>query len=187
MLILRFHSAAFLKRTTSLISIRPTNNARPSFLYNHTHANEVSINLAFIKVHYANDNVRLNLALMTGTYPQANLAAEPSILRNVFEANAGVQITRSANLWIDAGVFPSHIGFETAVAKDNWTLTRSISAENSPYYESGAKISYSTPDNNWTISALLLNGLAANSATDWLFESMLGNASHLPTKPECAD
>ena len=31
-------------------------------------------------------------------------------------------------------------------------------AENSPYYESGVKISYTTPNNQWLLSALLLNG-----------------------------
>lgn len=137
---------------------RPTSNTRPSFLYNHTRTNEVDINLAFTKLRYASENTRANLALMTGTYAQANLAAEPSIWRNVFEANAGVRLTHSANLWLDGGILPSHIGFETAVAKDNWTLTRSILGENSPYYESGARITYGTSDNSWTICVHVLNG-----------------------------
>jgi hypothetical protein len=35
---------------------------------------------------------------------------------------------------------PSHIGFESAIGKDCATLTRSILADNSPYYEAGVKI-----------------------------------------------
>ncbi|MBK8628485.1 MAG: outer membrane beta-barrel protein [Saprospiraceae bacterium] len=27
---------------------------------------------------------------------------------------------------MDAGIFPSHIGFESAISADNWTLTRSL-------------------------------------------------------------
>ena len=137
---------------------RPASNTRPFFLYNHTRTNEVDINLAFTKLRYASEDTRANLALMTGTYAEANLAAEPPIWRNVFEANAGVRLAHSANLWLDGGIFPSHIGFETAVSKDNWTLTRSILAENSPYYESGARITYGTADNRWTICVHVLDG-----------------------------
>lgn len=37
-------------------------------------------------------------------------------------------------------------------------LTRNISSENTPYYESGAKITYGTNDGKFTIAALYLNG-----------------------------
>ena len=59
---------------------------------------------------------------------------------------------------ITAGIFTSHIGFESAVSKDCWTLTRSILADNSPYYESGARLTYTSNNNKWLISALALNG-----------------------------
>ena len=36
------------------------------------------------------------------------------------------------NLWLDAGIFVSHIGLESANSRDNLTLTRSIMADNSP-------------------------------------------------------
>jgi hypothetical protein len=61
-------------------------------------------------------------------------------------------------LWLDAGVFSSHIGFESAVGAESWTLTRSILAENSPYYESGIRLHYSTPSKKWKMMALMLNG-----------------------------
>ncbi len=83
---------------------------------------------------------------------------EPGTLRNLFEANAGVKISKKHELWIDGGLFGSHIGFESAVGKDCWTLTRSMLADNSPYYESGAKLSYTTPNGQWFFSALALNG-----------------------------
>lgn len=95
---------------------------------------------------------------MAGTYPQYNLAAEPELLQHVYEANAGVKISKSNNLWIDAGIMPSHIGYESAISKDNWTLTRSIAAENTPYYEAGAKITYTTKNEKLLLSGMLLNG-----------------------------
>ncbi len=53
---------------------------------------------------------------------------------------------------------PSHIGFESVVGADCWTLTRSVLAENSPYYETGFKLSYTTEDEKLTLSGMYLNG-----------------------------
>lgn len=136
----------------------PENNTRPSFIYSHNRHNEVALNLGFIKANYENEKVRANLAIMAGTYANANLSAEEGVMKNIYEANAGVKLSPTKNLWIDAGIFASHIGFESAISKDCWTLTRSILAENSPYYESGAKISYTIDSAKWFVSALVLNG-----------------------------
>lgn len=134
---------------------QPENHTRPGFLYNHTRHNELNINLAYLKANYSSDRVRANVALMAGTYGQYNLAAEQELLRYVYEANVGVRVGK--NVWIDAGIMPSHIGFESAVSKDCYTLTRSIMAENTPYYETGAKITWS-PNEKWTVAAMYLNG-----------------------------
>ena len=134
------------------------NNTRPAFIYSHNRNNEFNVNLAFIKGSYATEKVRANLSLATGTYMNANYAAENGVLKNMYEANVGVKISNTHNLWIDAGLMPSHIGFESAIGKDNLTLTRSIPAENSPYFETGAKISYTSPSEKWFVSALILNG-----------------------------
>lgn len=136
----------------------PKNNNRPGFVYSHNRNNEVNVNLAYIKTAYNTENVRANLALAVGTYMNANYAAEQGVMKNVYEANAGLKISKKHNLWIDAGVFPSHLGFESAVGKDNWTLTRSLFADNSPYFETGAKISYTSESGKWFLSGLLLNG-----------------------------
>ncbi|HEY0244414.1 MAG TPA: porin [Mucilaginibacter sp.] len=137
---------------------KPLNNTRPPFVYSYNRTNEVNIDMGYIKAAYANNSMRANVALMVGTYANANLAAEPGVLKNILEANAGVKLAKDANLWLDAGVFSSHIGFESAIGKDCWTVTRSILADNSPYYESGAKLGYTTNDDKFFISALMLNG-----------------------------
>lgn len=136
----------------------PKNNSRPVFIYSHNRNNEVNLNLGFIKANYENEKFRATLALATGTYMNANYAAESGVLKNIYEANVGIKISKSKNLWIDAGVMPSHIGFESAVSKDCFTLTRSLMAENSPYFETGAKISYTSDNGKWLMSALVLNG-----------------------------
>ena len=137
---------------------KPESNTRPGFIYSFNRHNEVNLNLGFIRGSYNADNVHAKLAVMSGTYANANLAAEPGVLKNVFEANAGVKISPRKKLWIDAGIFGSHIGFESAIGKDCWNLTRSILADNTPYYETGAKISYTTDNGKWFLSALVLNG-----------------------------
>ncbi len=139
-------------------SDNPENNSRPAFIYSHNRNNEVTLNLGLIKANYETEKFRANLALAAGTYMNANYAAEPGVLKNIYEANVGVKISKTKNIWIDAGIMPSHIGFESAVSKDCWTLTRSLMAENSPYYESGAKISYTSDSGKWFISGLVLNG-----------------------------
>ncbi|MBA4155576.1 porin [Flavobacterium sp.] len=136
----------------------PDNHTRPNFFYSFNRHNELNVNLGMAKINYSKDNVRGNFALMAGTYAEYNLAAEQDLLQNVFEANVGVKISSKHNLWIDAGIMPSHIGFESAIGKDCQNLTRSILADNSPYYEAGAKIGYTSPSEKWYLAAMYLNG-----------------------------
>lgn len=137
---------------------KPLNNTKPSFIYSHNRANEINLNLGFIKAGYATEKLRANLSLATGTYMNANYAAEPGVLKNIYEANIGVKLSSKSNLWLDAGILPSHIGWESAVGKDCPTLTRSLSAENSPYFETGVKVGFTSPNEKWYLSALVLNG-----------------------------
>ncbi|MGL2993536.1 porin [Flavobacterium sp. TSSA_36] len=136
----------------------PQNHEKPNFIYNHKRHNELNLNLGLLKATYAQEKLRANAALMVGTYAQYNLAAEPNWAQLIYEANVGIKIAKQHNLWIDAGIMPSHIGFESAIGADCWTLTRSILAENSPYYETGIKIAYTTPSEKLNLSFLVVNG-----------------------------
>ncbi|MBO9202919.1 MULTISPECIES: porin [Niastella] len=152
---------------------KPKDNNRPGFIYSHNRSNEFNINLAFIKANYTADRIRANIALGVGTYMNANYAAEPGVLKNIYEANVGFKLSRTRNFWLDMGIMSSHLGFESAVSKDCWALTRSLAADNSPYYESGAKLTYITNNNKWLFSAMALNGwqriqrVNGNSLMSW--------------------
>lgn len=152
---------------------KPADNNRPAFIYSHNRHNEFNLNLGYLKGSYNAERVRANLALAAGTYMNANYAAEPGVLKNIFEANAGIKLSNKKNLWLDAGIFSSHIGFESAHSPSCWVLTRSILADNSPYYEAGAKVTYTTEDEKWLISGLALNGwqrikrVDGNSLMSW--------------------
>jgi hypothetical protein len=145
---------------------QPDDHERPDFLYNHKRHNEVNINLAFAKAAYASQKTRANFALMVGNYAQYNLAAEPTWAQFAYEANIGVKLSKTQNLWLDAGIMPSHIGFESAIGADCWTLSRSLMAENSPYFEAGAKLSFLDKNEKLTVAALLLNGWQRISRVD---------------------
>lgn len=136
----------------------PANHEKSAFLYNHNRHNELNLNLGLLKASYNTDKIRANIGVMVGTYAQYNLAAEQGLLKNIYEANAGVKISKKSNVWIDAGIMSSHIGFESAIGKDDWNLTRSLLAENSPYYESGIKLSYTSANEKWYLTGLVLNG-----------------------------
>jgi len=144
-----FAMGAYVETYYSYDLNNPIGNTKPSFLYNFNKNNEVAVNLAFLKGAYVTSRLRVNLALAGGTYMNANYAAEPGILGNFYEGNLGIKLSENNNLWLDVGVFPSHIGFESTVGKDNWALTRSLNAENTPYFESGAKVSYTSKNDKW--------------------------------------
>ena len=137
---------------------KPNHHERPSFFYSHNRHNEVNLNLGLLKASYNTNKLRANLALMSGTYTQYNLATEQGLLKNVFEANVGLKLSARHNVWIDAGIMPSHIGFESAISKDCWVLTRSVLAENSPYYEAGLKLAYTSSTEKVYLAAMYLNG-----------------------------
>jgi len=118
---------------------RPSNHLRPDFLYNFKRHAELNMNLGLVSAQYHQDKIRSTASLMLGNYGQYNLADEPQWAQFIYEASIGVKISNST--WVDVGIMPSHIGFETAIGADNWHLSRSLLAENSPYYLSGARLS----------------------------------------------
>jgi hypothetical protein len=136
---------------------KPVTDYRQMFLYNHNRHNEFNLNLGYIKLGVENNAYRANLAFHAGTYVNDNYKTTQGILKSVFESNIGVLLHKKGNLWLDAGIFASHIGFESAVSADNWNLTRSVLAENSPYYLTGAKLT-ANPGGNLEAAVLICNG-----------------------------
>lgn len=136
----------------------PSTNKKPSFVYSHNQTDRPQINLALIKASIDSANYRARLGLGSGTYMRSNYALEADGIQHIYEANVGVRLSDQHEVWLDVGVMPSHIGFESAVGTDNWTLTRSMMADNSPYFETGAKVSYVSSDGKWYVSGLLVNG-----------------------------
>ena len=153
-----FNVSAYIETYYSYDFSKPFNNEKPDFNYNYKKHNQPNVNLAFVKANYQSKRIRSNLALMTGNYAMYNLSSEPIWAKPLLEANVGYKPFEKHDFWIDAGVMPSHIGFESAVGSDCWNLTRSILAENSPYYESGIKFNYTNKKQDLYVAFHVLNG-----------------------------
>lgn len=124
-------------------------------IYSHNDHNSFSLNNAILGASYIDEKTRAFLSFHTGTYVRENYAAEPTLFKLIYEAYAGVRVKKG--LWIDAGIFPSHIGAESAVSIKSLTLTRSLMADNSPYFESGIRATWEAT-RKITLSALVING-----------------------------
>lgn len=124
---------------------------------------EFNLNLAYLEATVSGERVRGRLALQAGTSVQANYAGEPaigsnsgpSLSRTIQEGVVGIRVR--PGLWVDGGVFFSHIGQESWISRDNPTYTRSFTAEYTPYYSSGVKLTW-TASSTLTVQAHLLNG-----------------------------
>lgn len=133
---------------------KPDGN-RLDFVYNHNRHNEFNINIAFLKYKLEYQNVYASVAVHAGTYVDDNYVNED--MKLLSEAYVGIFLNKSKKTSLEVGIMPSYIGFETATSFSNLTLTRSIMAENSPYFFTGAKLNYS-PNSKWNFSVLATNG-----------------------------
>ncbi len=135
---------------------KPADKNRPYFVSSSRH-NEVAINLAILDIIYTAPRVRFALKPAFGTFMQNNFASEPILLRNLYEANVGFRPFKKKEIWIDAGNFYSPYTNESAISKDHLTYTRSMSAENVPYYLSGIRASIEL-NKKWHTYLYMLNG-----------------------------
>ena len=118
---------------------RPTTRDR-AYTTQPARHNEFNINLAFVEAKLSGEHVRGRFALQTGTSVNLNYAAETNnreLSQLLQEAVAGFRL--ADNIWIDAGIYLSHIGLEAWISRDNWTYTRSLCSDFSPYYQTGVK------------------------------------------------
>lgn len=130
----------------------------PTFLYNYRKTGEPSLNLGLANVELQKGRVQAKLGVMAGDYVKYNLNGEKKFAQLFYQANISCQISKNKDLWIEAGIFPSHIGIESAISFDQFNLTRSLAAENSPYYEAGAKVYWKSKEGKYFVNALVLNG-----------------------------
>jgi hypothetical protein len=131
---------------------------RPDFLYSHTSTNHAALNAAVLDFKYSSERIKTQLSLVEGTYANKVTSAEPIGFGALYVGNISYKLSARENFWLQAGVIPSHIGLESAIGFSNLSLSRSLAAENSPYYESGLALQYTSKNNKLFGSLLALNG-----------------------------
>src|SRR5262249_42830575 len=90
---------------------------------------EFNVNLAFAEAKVEGPRVHGRFALQAGTSVQNNYNGEPaigivsgpSLSRMIQEAYAGIKLGK--NVWVDGGIFFSHMGMEGWISRDNPTYT----------------------------------------------------------------
>jgi hypothetical protein len=154
---------AYTEGYIALVPGNETIRERPGFIYSYSSQNKPAINLAAFRVQYEHQRFRTSAAIIAGTYAEKNLAQEEKWARNIGEAYAGFRLLKKEQLWLDAGVFPSHIGAESYIGKENFAATKALISDQTPYYETGIRISF-RPSEKWYLSMLSLNGWQRISA-----------------------
>ena len=132
-------------------------DANHPYIVSYNRDNEVNVNLAYVSLKYTSDRVRATFTPGWGTYMNANYASERQTLQNIMEANVGVKLFKNKDIWLDAGVIASPFTNENAYSLDQITYTRSLGAESSPYFLSGAKLTVPL-GSKWTGYLYMLNG-----------------------------
>lgn len=149
----------------------PSSETKLPFMYNYNRHNEFNANIGLLRAKAEYENVYASIALQSGTYVDDNYANENTKLLN--EAFVGLYLDSAKKQTIEVGILPSYIGFETATSSSNLTLTRSILAENSPYFMTGVKYGYK-PNEKWSYAFLVTNGWQKIKRTNTKIPPSLG-------------
>lgn len=99
--------------------------------------NQFGLNMAMISLAYQSKTLRSNLSFHYGDIAESTWPAKYNLIQ---EANAGVELRKK--LWLDVGIFRSHIGLESTQPRENITSSMSLANVYEPYFFSGAKLTY---------------------------------------------
>lgn len=115
-------------------------------------ANTFGLNLAGVDLALEPAPVGARLQLIVGSASALIHAGEPvgtvfgaEVYAPIYQAYVTLQLPFVEGLVVDAGVYASHIGFESFFSQDNWAYTRGWLAELSPYYQTGVRATYTLP------------------------------------------
>lgn len=152
---IKFTFSGFLETYYSFDFNQPQSERKLPFMYNFNRHNEFNVNIGLLRAKVEYENVYAVLSLHSGTYVDDNYINEK--IKYLNEAYIGLFLDKGKKQSIELGILPSYIGFESATTASNLNLTRSILAENSPYFMTGIKYNYK-PSDKWIFAALVTNG-----------------------------
>lgn len=134
------------------------NEIQSDHYFNHHSLQAPRINYAQLEWKKSFNQWQFQLGIHDGDYVRRNYSDQPQWAQLISVAQLQYSPQNVKQLKLTAGIFPSHIGFESAWVQNNLTLTRSLLAENSPYYESGIHTQYLSKNGKLTLGILALTG-----------------------------
>ncbi len=134
------------------------NSTQSPHYYNHYYHKAPRINYAQLEWKKSFNQWQFQFGIHDGDYVRRNYSDQPTWSRLISSAQIQYTPRKISQLKMTAGIFPSHIGFESAWVQNNLTLSRSLLAENSPYYESGIHGQYSSKNGKLSLGILALTG-----------------------------
>lgn len=133
-----------------------TDGLRDAWFYNHNLHNAIAPNVFILQSNYTKRGVYAQLDLMFGSYAGAIMQNEPEWAQHIYQAYVGWEVKKNFN--VEMGIFESGIGLESAKGAENPTLTRSIFAENTPYFLSGIRARWNDPTDVFMVEVAVVNG-----------------------------
>jgi hypothetical protein len=125
-------------------------------------AEEFALNWAALEIRRDPEPIGFHLIAGTGNALEVLHAGEPEgesvgrdEFRNIYRASVSYAV--SDRLLVEGGIYPSHIGFESALPRDLWNYTGSWAAFFSPYYQTGVKAGW-TFGGGWSAGLHVVNG-----------------------------
>lgn len=132
----------------------PPNRER-AFTLQPSRNNQLGIMQGIAGVELRGTHLRGKVAAQTGWFSNVLWTGADSSLRWLSEAWLGIRLTEG--VWLDAGVYPSHIGAESMIARDNLVLSRMFISDATPYAETGVSLTWDESAST-TIALHVLNG-----------------------------
>lgn len=112
---------------------------------------QLGLNMVQAQLKYRGTFARASLALHGGDISSSAWSTDYNYIQ---EANVGIRLT--SKWWLDGGFFKTHIGYESILPKDNFTISLATTTFYEPYYLSGAKLTWMA-GNNWSVQANIFN------------------------------
>ncbi len=110
-----------------------------------------SLNIVQLSAAYTSRNVRGIFTFHYGDIPHCAWSNEYNLIQ---EANIGMRIAKK--LWVDAGLFRTHIGLESIQPRENITYSVATTTYYEPYFLSGAKLTWNA-SSKLTLQANVFN------------------------------
>jgi len=165
----------------------------PEYLVSNTLLSKPTFNLLSGSLSFANSKWKAEISGIMGSYADANLAHEKGILKHIGALWTSHDISEHTEIL--TGIYPSHIGLESPTGFDCINPSRSMVADNSPYYQSGIRIRHridnqtytvhllngwqrSTIDSNGIVPAIGYDFSSQHGSVNYTISGFIGNVSH---------